>query len=55
VPIIGAVITTDLTPAPYAPQHTSLGKLVASGEPEPPARAETTPLHALQQPPGQQA
>ncbi|MFI7452646.1 Wzz/FepE/Etk N-terminal domain-containing protein [Nonomuraea sp. NPDC049714] len=55
VPIIGAVITTDLTPAPYAPQHTSLGKLVASGEPEPPASAETTPLHALQQPPGKQA
>ncbi|MGN9784657.1 Wzz/FepE/Etk N-terminal domain-containing protein [Nonomuraea sp. ZG12] len=55
VPIIGAVITTDLTPAPYAPQHTSLGKLVAGGEPEPPAGAETTPLHALQQPPGKQA
>jgi polysaccharide biosynthesis transport protein len=55
VPIIGAVVTTDLTPAPPFTQHTPLGKLVAGGEPEHPVSAETTPLHALQQPPGKQA
>jgi capsular polysaccharide biosynthesis protein len=55
VPIIGAVTTTDLTPAPSSPQHTPLGKLVAGGEPEHPVSAGTTPLHALHQPPGKQA
>jgi capsular polysaccharide biosynthesis protein len=55
VPIIGAVTTTDLTPAPPSPQHTPLGKLVAGGEPERAAGAETSPMHALHQPPGKRA
>ncbi|WP_336207961.1 Wzz/FepE/Etk N-terminal domain-containing protein [Nonomuraea sp. LPB2021202275-12-8] len=60
VPIIGAVTTTDLTPAPVpAPRpHTPLGKLVATGElqpAEPTAAAETTPQQVLPQPPGRPA
>lgn len=56
VPIIGAVTTTDLTPEPVrAPrgQHTSLGKLVASGEIETGIGARTTaPMHPMRRPPG---
>jgi polysaccharide biosynthesis transport protein len=49
VPVIGAVTTTDLTPAP-APRPrrlNTLGKLVASGELEPTERTGTTHLSGL--------
>ncbi|MFG1947870.1 Wzz/FepE/Etk N-terminal domain-containing protein [Nonomuraea sp. NPDC048826] len=54
VPIIGAVTTTDLTPAPaQAPlgQHTSLGKLVAGAEFETSGSARTTPMQPVRRPP----
>ncbi|MDA0634484.1 Wzz/FepE/Etk N-terminal domain-containing protein [Nonomuraea sp. MCN248] len=54
VPIIGAVTTTDLAPAPVrAPrgQHASLGKLVASGEFETSiTTARTTPMRPMRRP-----
>jgi len=55
VPIVGAVTTADLTPAPLlAPNRdTPLGKLVAGGEPEFPA--ESTHVRVLPPPPGQPA
>lgn len=55
VPIIGAVTTTDLTPAPVlAPrgQHSSLGKLVASGEIETSMTARTAPTSPVRRPSG---
>ncbi|GAA2883305.1 Wzz/FepE/Etk N-terminal domain-containing protein [Nonomuraea rubra] len=57
VPVIGVVTTTDAVPSfvplleprshgPHGP-HSSLGKLVATGELEPGVSAETTPMQAL--------
>ncbi|MFC4122201.1 Wzz/FepE/Etk N-terminal domain-containing protein [Nonomuraea zeae] len=59
VPIVGVVTATDAVPS-FVPlleprTHTSLGKLVATGELEVSVSAETTPMQALHQPrrPGQ--
>ncbi|MGW0804169.1 Wzz/FepE/Etk N-terminal domain-containing protein [Nonomuraea sp. NPDC002799] len=54
VPIIGVVTATDAVPS-FVPlleprSHTSLGKLVATGELEVGLSAETTPMQALHQP-----
>ncbi|UBU12416.1 Wzz/FepE/Etk N-terminal domain-containing protein [Nonomuraea gerenzanensis] len=60
VPVIGVVTATDAVPS-FVPlleprPHTSLGKLVATGELEPGVSAETTPMQALHHPrrPGKQ-
>jgi succinoglycan biosynthesis transport protein ExoP len=53
VPIIGAVTTTDLSPAPVPPprpQHTSLGKLVATGGIDA-TNARTSPMQPARRPP----
>ena len=56
VPVIGAVTAADMSPAPVLAReprvHTSLGKLVAGGDPDTAMTAETTPMQALPQPPG---
>ncbi|MFB4279233.1 Wzz/FepE/Etk N-terminal domain-containing protein [Nonomuraea sp. MTCD27] len=54
VPIVGAVTATDAVPS-FVPlleprPHTSLGKLVATGELEPSVSAETTPMQAIHHP-----
>ncbi|SDI84344.1 Wzz/FepE/Etk N-terminal domain-containing protein [Nonomuraea jiangxiensis] len=49
VPVVGVVTATDAVPSfvPLMEPHTSLGKLVATGELEVSVSAETTPMHAL--------
>jgi hypothetical protein len=54
VPIVGVVTATDAVPS-FVPlieprTHTSLGKLVATGEFEVSLSAETTPMQALHHP-----